>query len=80
MRLPIRAGGLGIRSNVETRHAAVIGGVEQALPHFTKDSGICSSLEDIVGDFKENNTNNKEANCPTEGVVKSNCSFTFFIV
>ena len=56
LRLPIRAGGLGIRSNVETSHAAFIGGVEQALPHFTKDSGICSSLEDIVGDFKENNS------------------------
>ena len=53
LRLPIRSGGLGIRSNVETSAAAFIGGVEQALPHFTKDSGICSSLEDIIGDFKE---------------------------
>ena len=41
---------------METSHAAFIGGVEQALPHFTKDSGICSSLKDIVGDFKENNS------------------------
>jgi hypothetical protein len=47
---------LGIRSNVETSAAAFIGGVEQALPHFTKDSGICSSLEDIIGDFKEDNS------------------------
>ena len=56
LRLPIRSGGLGIRSNVETSAAAFIGGVEQALPHFTKDSGICSSLEDIIGDFKEDNS------------------------
>ena len=56
LRLPIRSGGLGIRSNLETSAAAFIGGVEQALPHFTKDSGICSSLEDVIGDFKENNS------------------------
>ena len=35
LRLPVRLEGLRIRSTLETRHAAFIGGVEQALPHFT---------------------------------------------
>ena len=51
LRLPIRLGGLGIRSNLETSPAAFIGGVEQALPQFTKDSLICSNLEDQIGKF-----------------------------
>ena len=51
LRLPVRLGGLGIRSTLETRHAAFIGGVEQALPHFTNREGVCDQLRPIIGDF-----------------------------
>ena len=34
VRTPVRLGGMGLRSSVETSVAAFIGGVEQALPHF----------------------------------------------
>ena len=37
LRLPVSLGGLVIRSTLETRHAAFIGGVEQALPYFTNE-------------------------------------------
>ena len=32
---PIKSGGLGIRSLVETSPAAFYGGIEMSLPHFT---------------------------------------------
>ena len=51
LRLPVRLGGLGIRSTLETRHAAFIGGVEQALPHFTNREGVCDQLNPFIGDF-----------------------------
>lgn len=67
LRLPIRLGGLGIRSNLETSPAAFIGGVEQALPHFTKDSLICSNLEDQIGNFSG------ESNSRWTTLVQSGC-------
>ena len=56
LRLPIRLGGLGIRSCVETSPAAFIGGIEQALPHFTKNGGVCLQLKDVIGTFEESNS------------------------
>ena len=53
LRLPIKLGGLGIRSNKDTIHAAFIGGVEQALPHFTKGKQISPNLTEIIGDFSD---------------------------
>ena len=47
--LPIKLGGLGLRSLVETSPAAFIGGIEMSLPHFTGHDGICPLLEDVVG-------------------------------
>ena len=46
---PIKFGGLGVRSLIETSPAAFIGGVEMSLPHFTGVGGICPSLEGVVG-------------------------------
>ena len=46
---PIKLGGLGLRSLVETRTAAFIGGVEMSLPHFLGEGGVCPLLEDVVG-------------------------------
>ena len=42
-------GGLGLRSNIETSLPAFIGGLELSLPHLTGPDGVCTSLEDIVG-------------------------------
>ena len=55
IRQPVKMGGLGIRSNVETRLTAFIGGLEQALPHFVGESGICNQLSTILGDFEGDN-------------------------
>ena len=46
---PIKLGGLGLRSLVETSPAAFIGGVEMTVPHFTGEEGICPLLEDVIG-------------------------------
>lgn len=51
IRQPVKMGGLGIRSNVETSLAAYIGGLEQALPHFVGEGGICKQLRTVVGDM-----------------------------
>ncbi len=55
IRQPVKMGGLGIRSNIETRLTAFIGGLEQALPHFVGESGICNQLSKILGDFQGEN-------------------------
>ena len=36
IRQPLKMGGLGIRSHIETSPAAYIGGLEQALPHINR--------------------------------------------
>jgi hypothetical protein len=46
---PVKLGGLGLCSLVETSPAAFVVGVEIALPHFTGEEGICSLLEEEVG-------------------------------
>ena len=46
---PIKLGGLGIRSLIETSPAAFVGGVEMSLPHFTGQDGICTNLVDVIG-------------------------------
>ena len=46
---PIKLGGLGIRSLVETSPAAFVGGVEMSLPHFTGQRAICPLLQEVVG-------------------------------
>ena len=51
IRQPIRGGGLGLRSNVEISLVAFIGGLEQALPHFTGVAGVCPQLAGLLGDL-----------------------------
>ena len=50
LRQPVKAGGFGLRSNLETSPAAFIGGLEQALPHFTGERGVCQQLAGVLGD------------------------------
>ena len=40
-----------MRSKVETSPAAFIGGLEQSLPHFTGDGGVCPQLVEVLGDW-----------------------------
>ena len=49
---PIKLGGMGIRSLVETSPAAFVGGVEMSLPHFTGHEGVCPLLEDVIGNIE----------------------------
>ena len=51
LRQPVKAGGFGLRSNLETSPAAFIGGLEQALPHFTGSRGVCQQLAGVLGDW-----------------------------
>ena len=48
---PIKLGGLGVRSLVETSPAAFIGGVEMSLPHFIGHEGLCPGLGEVLGDI-----------------------------
>ena len=47
VRQPVRMGGLGLRSLVDTSPAAFIGALEMALPFFPRD---CPVLSELVGD------------------------------
>ena len=50
IRQPLKMGGLGIRSHIETSPAAYIDGLEQALPHMTGSHGVCQMLQEVIGD------------------------------
>ena len=49
VRLPIRLGGWGFRSLVETSLVPFVGAVEQSVPTFTGPGGICPQLSDYLG-------------------------------
>ena len=50
---PIRQGGLGITSQQELSPLAFIGSVEQALPFFGGERGVCPTLGHLVGEQQE---------------------------
>ena len=50
---PIKLGGLGLRSVVETSPAAYVGGVEMSLPHFTGHRAVCPLLHEVIGSLDE---------------------------
>ena len=51
MRMPVRLGGMGLRSVADTSLAAFIGGIEQALTHFVGDDGVCQLLQPVLGNM-----------------------------
>ena len=53
MRTPVRLGGMGLRSVAETSLDAFVGGVEQAVPHFDEEGGLCTQLAPILGDMSQ---------------------------
>ena len=50
-RTPVRLGGMGLRSVLETSLLAYIGGVEQALSDFVGEGGVCQQLTPVLGDM-----------------------------
>ena len=49
VRQPVRQGGFGFRSLVDTIGPAFIGALEQSIPFFCGEKGICPQLADQVG-------------------------------
>ena len=50
--MPVRLGGMGLRSMSDVSLAAFIGGVEQSLPHFVGEDGVCQQLTSVLGDME----------------------------
>ena len=51
VRLPVRRGGLGLRSILDTSAAGFVGSVEMSLPHLGGEEGVCRQLEGVLGDL-----------------------------
>ena len=49
IRLPVRLGGFGVRSHEETSSIAFLGALEQAIPAFQGQHGICPQLAEVFG-------------------------------
>ena len=49
VRLPVRLGGFGIRSLQDTSSIAFLGALEQAVPAFQGERGVCHQLSNIFG-------------------------------
>ena len=49
VRQPVRLGGFGLRSQRDTVGPAFIGALEQAVPFFCGENGICPQLADSLG-------------------------------
>ena len=60
VRLPIRLGGMGMRSMLDISLAAFIGSVEQALPHFVGVDGVCQQLTTIMWVMRDSNSRWRE--------------------
>ena len=55
VRQPIKLGGLGLRSQADLSPAAFVGALEQTLPSFIGERGICPQLSHLVGDMSDVN-------------------------
>ena len=49
VRLPVKLGGFGFRSMKDTASLAFIGALEQAIPAFQGERGVCPQLADLLG-------------------------------
>ena len=49
VRQPVRLGGFGFRSLLDTVGPAFIGALEQAVPSFCGENGVCPQLADVTG-------------------------------
>ena len=53
VRMPVRLGGMGLRSMIDVSLLAFIGSVEQALPHFIGEGGFCQQLAPVLGNMRD---------------------------
>ena len=53
VRLPVRLGGMGLRSMTDVSLVAFLGSVEQALPHFIGEGGFCQQLAPVLGNMRD---------------------------
>ena len=53
VRQPIRFGGCGVRSQTDLSPLAFIGALEQTIPFFIGDRGVCPQLSHLVGEHGE---------------------------
>ena len=44
---------MGLRSMADVSLAAFIGGIEQSLPHFVGEEGICQQLSTVLGEMED---------------------------
>ena len=49
----MRLGGFGLRSQADLSPAAFVGAVEQTLPSFIGEKGVCTQLVEVIGDMNE---------------------------
>ena len=77
--LPVRQGGMGMASQAELVPAAFIGALEQALPFFGGERGVCPGLAHLVGEggdaryqplVASNSRTGRELTACWEGMVK----------
>ena len=54
IRQPVRFGGFGLRSQIETSPVAFIGALRQILPSFSGEKGICPQLEHLISPNSKN--------------------------
>ena len=52
---PVRLGGMGLRSQADLSSAAFLGALEQTLPSFVGERGVCPQLAHLVGDSRDTN-------------------------
>ena len=53
VRQPVRLAGKGMRFMVDVSMVAFVGSVEQAVPHFIIEGGVCQQLGGILGDVRD---------------------------
>ena len=49
LRLPVRLGGFGFRSLEDSAGIAYLGALEQAIPSYSGEDGICNQLDEVMG-------------------------------
>ena len=49
LKTPVRLGGFGFRSLEDSAGIAYLGALEQAIPSYSGEDGICNQLEEVMG-------------------------------
>ena len=72
VRLPVKLGGFGFRSLEDTAGIAFIGAMEQAIPLFCGENGICPQLTEVVGG-SESFGDDADSNLRWSTLLESGC-------